>query len=258
MTRRLLVGFALTLLVTGCAHDEQVQLASGRTKMGISYLHSQNYTEALRYFLEAEKLNPDDPELQNALGLAYFYKNEFELAVGAYQKAVALKPDFSEAWNNLGVAQARLGRFDDAVRSYDKALENLLYETPESALLNKGDVFAARFDYVNAVKAYEKAVAVAQSKPDGRLAVCLAYAKQGHVLNSDKRYVEAVRQLQQATKLCPKMALPHFYLSTSYTRLGRKNDAVRACQTVQSLAPGTEEAQACANYVELLKPNKVR
>lgn len=258
MTRRFLVGLGIALLVTGCAHDEQMQLAQGRTKMGISYLHSQNYTEALRYFLEAEKINPDDPELQNALGLAYFYKSEYELAVKAYQKAVALKADYSEAWNNLGVALSALGRFDEAVAAFDKALANLLYETPESAWLNKGDAYAARFDSKRAVASYEKAVAVAMPKPQARDVVCVAYSREGNVLNRDKRYVEAVRALQNAVKLCPKYYEPYYHLSTAYTRLGKKDDAVRACQRVQSLAPDTKEAQACANYVDLLKPGKVR
>lgn len=254
MKRRFWALASVVWLLAACAHDEQISQSRGLTKMGISFLHSQNCTEALRYFLEAEKVYPDDPELQNALGLAYFCKNEYALAIKAYDRAVELKPDYSEAWNNLGAALAAAGRFDDAVAAFDKALDNLLYETPERAWLNKGDAYAARFDTKRAVEAYEKAVAVATPKAQARDVVCVAYSREGNILNRDKRYVEAVRALQNSVKLCPKFYEPYYHLSTSYSRLGKKDEAVRACQKVQSLAPDTQEAQACANYVELLKP----
>lgn len=249
------LAFALLLTtIVACSHtEERVSQANGYMKMGISFLHSNNCTEALRYFLEAEKLNADDPDLQNTLGLAYFCKNEYQLAVNAYTKAVTARSDFSEAWNNLGAAYLALGRFDDAIAAFDNALNNLLYQTPERAWLNKGDAYAGRFDTKNAVVAYQKAVALAMPKPHARDVVCVAHSREGQALIRDKRYVDAVRSLQASAKLCPKFAEPHYHLSTAYQRLGKKDEAVRACQKVQTLAPDTREAQACANFIDLLR-----
>jgi tetratricopeptide (TPR) repeat protein len=244
----------LLFFIGACSHtEERVSQANGFMKMGISFLHSNNCTEALRYFLEAEKLHADDADLQNLLGLAYFCKNEYDLAAKAYRRAVEMRSDFSEAWNNLGAAYLALGRLDDAIAAFDNALKNLLYQTPERAWLNKGDAYAARFDTKNAVASYQKAVNIAMPKSYARDVVCVAHSREGQVHIRDKRYVDAVRSLQASVKLCPKFAEPHYHLSTAYQRLGKKDEAVKACQKVQSLAPETREAQACANFIDLLR-----
>ncbi len=248
------VALLVALVATGCAHtNEQARSeAAFYTKLGISNLVSQNCTEALRYLLEAEKRNGDDAELQNSLGLAYYCKEEHFLAIEAYKKAVALKPDFSEAWNNLGAAFATVGQYDNALTAFDKALENLLYATPERAWLNKGDALAARFDSQNAAAAYDKAISLAMPKPQSRDVVCVAYNRQGALHMRDKRYHLAVRSLGNAVKLCPKYAEPYAQLSNAYLRLGKRKEAVQACDKVQSLAPDSADAQACSRVVNYL------
>ena len=90
--------------LTGCATGEAgKKQASYHYQMGLSYLGENNATGALVELTEAEKTDPDNPELLNYLGLAYYRKNKFELAEQKYLKALALKPNFPEARNNLGV-----------------------------------------------------------------------------------------------------------------------------------------------------------
>lgn len=247
------LGLAL-LIGAGCAHNEErIAEANFYTKLGVSNLVSQNYTEALRFLLEAEKRDPNNAELQNALGLSYYYKGEFKLAVDAYKKAVEIKPDFSEAANNLGATYAALGQYDNAIAAFDLALKNLLYDTPERAWLNKGDSYAARFDSTRAMQSYEKAVSLAMPKAQSRDVVCVTYNRMAQVHIRDKKYPLAVRALQSAVKLCPKYSEPYLQLSTAYSRMGKRDDAIKACERVKVLAPDTLSAQACMTLIESLK-----
>ncbi len=248
------VPLFLLAVLTACAHSPETKgEAAFYTKLGISALLSDNCTEALRYLLEAEKRNAEDAELQNALGLAYYCKAEYVLAIRAYEKAVTLKPDFSEAHNNLGAAYAAAGRFDEAVAAFDRAIADLLYATPERAWLNRGDAFSGRFDSANAQQSYQKAVAIAMPKPEARDVACMAYNKMGVVHMRDKKYVEAVQALSKAVKLCPKFAEPYAQLSNAYLRVGQRTNAIKACERVKSMAPGSRDADQCNYMLELLK-----
>ncbi len=255
-TARLLL-ILLVAALTACAHDPEKQnQARFYTQMGISNLVTNNCTEALRYLLEAEKREPNNSELQNALGLAYYCKNEYNLAVEAYKRAVELRPDFSEAWNNLGAAYAAVGKYDLAIAAFDKALADLLYNTPERAWLNKGDAYLARQDFDGAMTSFEKAVSVALPKAGSRDVVCVARNNIGRVYFQQKKYVESIRALQSSVKLCPKYAQPYYYMSMAYQRLSKKDDAIAACRRVITLSPDTTEAESCKQWVDLLKDGR--
>ncbi len=248
-----LLGWVL-LAGAGCAHNEErIAEANFYTKLGVSNLVSQNYTEALRFLLEAEKRDPDNAELQNALGLSYYYKGEYVLAIGAYKKAVELKPDFSEASNNLGATYSAIGQYDNAIASFDLALKNILYDTPERAWLNKGDAYAARLNSKKAKESYEKAISLAMPKAQSRDVVCVTYNRMAQVQILDKRYPDAIRALQSAVKLCPKYSEPYFQLSNTYVRMGKREEAIKACEKVKILAPDTPSAQSCITLIEITK-----
>lgn len=252
--RRSLILIIVVLLTGACAHtDERMGKSRAKTKIGISYLYSKDCTEALRNFLEAEKEYAEDAELQNALGLAYYCKNEYALAIESYRKAVEYNPDFSDAWNNLGAAYAKSGRYKDAIGVFDKALSNLLYETPELALLNKGDAYAALHDPANATKAYEKAIGMAMAKPQARGVACQGYVRMGKVQYDDKKFLPALRTLQNGIKLCPKEPYSYYVMADVQKKLGNNQEAVKACQAVQQLSPGSYEAQSCDQFIRLVK-----
>ena len=247
-------AYLFLFALAGCAHDEKrIAEANFYTKLGISNLISQNCTEALRYLLEADKRQSDNPDLQNALGLSYYCKGEYPLAVESYKKAIKLRDNFSEAYNNLGAAYAAEGQYDNAIAAFNQAISNLLYETPERAWLNKGDAYAARLDSKDAIMSYERALALAMPKPQARDVACMAYTKLGAVYNSDKHYYDAIRAGNSAIKLCPKFADPYVQLFNAYSRLGNKDAAYRSCEKVQVLAPDSRDAQYCARFNDLIR-----
>ena len=102
--------------------EKDKRIAEKTRDLGEAYLHEQKYTEALKEFLKAETLNPDDHFLENDLGLVYLAKGRYELAISHFKKALEIKKDYTPARNNLGNAYTASKEWDKAIEQYKKCL----------------------------------------------------------------------------------------------------------------------------------------
>ena len=62
-----------------------------------------------------------------------------------------------------------------------------------------------------------------------------AHVGAGKALLQLKRYDEAVAQMEQAIRIAPDQAQPHFHLSQAYRGVGRNEDAARESQVFSRL-----------------------
>jgi Tfp pilus assembly protein PilF len=138
--------------------QKQNKIAQAIKKEGDVFQAQGNHTAALNKLLEAEKMAPDDPYIQNSLGLAYMGKERDDMAIQAFNKALALKPDYTEALNNLGAAYLRDEKWDIAIKTFNKVLEDITYPTPHYPLANIGWAQLAQNNYPAAQKYFLKAV----------------------------------------------------------------------------------------------------
>ena len=162
--------FSLSLLNAGCAIGEAGRKqASYHYQMGLSYLGENNFTGALVELTEAEKLDPDNPELLNYLGLAYFRKNKFELAEQKYLRALALKPNFPEARNNLGVDYLELKRWDEAIYHLKIVTDDIFYPNQEATAINLGLAYFGKGDYPKALSILRSVVSNNPKNPRARV-----------------------------------------------------------------------------------------
>lgn len=96
----LLAGLSL---LSGCPPDPKaVQKATFHFGLGTSYLQQGDPTSALRELYEAEKLNPQDPQVQHYLGMALSAKGKYNDALEHYRKALELNPKYTEVHNTMG------------------------------------------------------------------------------------------------------------------------------------------------------------
>jgi len=61
--------------------------------IGISYLNTGSYDEAIEWLIKSVKLNPDDAEAYCGLGSAYCSKMDYSQAIECFEMAIRLKPD---------------------------------------------------------------------------------------------------------------------------------------------------------------------
>ena len=136
-----------SLLFTACGPDKQaIQRAGVHHGLGYNYLQQGDSTAALREFLEAEKLNPKDAQIQYALGLALNAKGRYLEALDHYRQALVLDPKYTEVHNATGATYLVLGRWDDAIQEFNLVLKDILYLTSFYELNNMGWAYYKKDD----------------------------------------------------------------------------------------------------------------
>ena len=90
---------------------------------GCSYHELGMYSEAVKYYQKAIKLESDFLEAFINLGVAYYQIGKYSKAIDAYEKAIILDPQSSSIYNKLGSAYIIHGRFSKALDSFKKATE---------------------------------------------------------------------------------------------------------------------------------------
>lgn len=243
----LLALLSVSLLNGGCAMGEAARnKASYHYQMGLSYLGENNVTGALVELTEAEKLNPDDPEVLNYLGLAYYRKSKFDLAEQKYLRAIALKPGYSEARNNLGVDYLELKRWDDAVYHLKMVTEDIFYQGQEAAGINLGLAYFGKGDYPKALSVLRSAVGNNPRNPRARVNL-------GKVYFALDKFELAIMEFARAAELARDYANAHYNLGLAYLKTKDNKAAVAAFREVLRIAPDSELGQLSREYLDLLK-----
>jgi len=238
----------LAICTLACTSNLQVRKKQGEAarNLGEVYFRQGNYTEALREFLKAESLYPDDPFLQNDLGLTYKAKKKPDLAITHFKKALALKPNYAPARNNLGTVYLDEGEWDTAIPYFEKVAENLVYASPHLPLSNLGWAYYNKKAYEQAEEYYLEALEVAPKFINALRGLGLTYMSMG-------RISKGVEILEIAVREYPRNALLYFDLGTGYTGLHDYKSAVNAYQKVEELAPKSALARQAQKAVQKIK-----
>jgi tetratricopeptide (TPR) repeat protein/peroxiredoxin len=99
--------------------DHQIALEN----LGNAYRQQQQWNLAQTTLEHALAVSPDDPEANYSLGMVFAQTGDSERAYHYLQKALELKPVYPEALNNLGILYLRTRRRDDAVASFEKCIQ---------------------------------------------------------------------------------------------------------------------------------------
>ncbi len=81
--------------------------AKVRLNLGSTYLRQGSadaYRDAVRQFVQAARIAPDDPLARELEGLAWFRLRQYDRSLEAYQQALEIDPDSAEAYRGVGVA----------------------------------------------------------------------------------------------------------------------------------------------------------
>ncbi len=237
----------LLLFSWGCSTNEQaLQKASIHSRLGLNHLQQGDPTSALRELLEAERLNPNDPQTHYALGWAYSAKGRFPQALEHYRQALKLDPKYTEAHNAMGGAYLEMGLWDEAIKEFETVLRDILYLTPFYVLNNMGWAYYKKGARKSAIEYFKKAIAM---KPD----FGLAYYNMGLAYKDNQQTEEAIAALRLAVGLASKFLDAHFQLGLLYFNIGKRGEAEKSFQAVVRIAPQSESARLAQQYLDLLK-----
>ncbi len=237
--------------LSGCATSSQDrERASSHVTMGTAYLKSGHFTPALREFLTAQRLSPNDPQIRYYTGLAYYGNGLKSEAKEQFHAAVSFRSDYSEAHNYLGTIYLEEGRHDRAIEAFNRALSNMLYETPAVALNNIGWAYYQKGDWQTALTKYEAALTREPDTPIRPLIqknTGIAYLA-GHNVDA------AIHFLTKAVDSAPGMIESHYWLGVSHLEAGNREKAIRELQSVIETSPDSVFGAKAREKLETFHP----
>lgn len=235
------------MLIGGCALSAaSKKQATYHFQMGLSFLGESNVTGALVEFTEAEKIDPDNHELQNYLGIVYYRKKKLDISEQKYLRAIALKPDYSDARNNLAVTYLEMKRWDDAIYQLKLVTEDIFYQNQSAAGINLGLAFFNKGDYAKAMAILRPLAAAYPLDPMIRYNI-------GKIYYATDKIDLAILEYKKAIELYADYMQAHFSLGQATMKRGDKKAATKHFNEVVRIAPDSEMAQLSREYLDLLK-----
>ena len=215
-------------------------------QMGLSYLGERNYSSALFDLTEAEKLDPENPDVLYNLGLAFIGKKRPDLDEAKLLKAILLKPGFSVARNDLGVAYLDLKRWDSAIQQFKIVKDDLFYDNNENACINLGLAYLGKGDYPKALEELQAVAALNPRNPVVRLSI-------GRVWFAMDKSELAIVEYTKALEIYRDYGAAHYFLGQAQLKLNRIDASRASFKEAVRLIPESELGRAALNYLELLK-----
>lgn len=254
MMKSLINGITVILLfltVSGCVSrggqsSFEPNPASYHYQMGLSYLGERNYTSALFDLTEAEKLDPENPDVLYNLAVAFVGKRRPDLAEAKFLKAILLKPAFSAARNDLGVAYLDMQRWDSAIQQFKIVKDDLFYDNTENASINLGLAYLGKGDYTKALAELQAVETMNPRSPVVKL--CM-----GRVWFAMDKSEKALAEYTKALEIYSDYGAAHYYLGQVQLKLNRIDAARASFKEAVRLIPDSEQGRAALGYLELIK-----
>lgn len=186
--------WARTVLVALAAQNDKAAIYP--YWLGRLAYDGHEYNQAIEYFKQAIKLDPEMARAYDNLGLCYYYQNQNDLAVSNYEKSIELERGsaHASAWPylNLAITQQFLNRLPEAEKNLREAI---------------------------------------RIEPD----LAKAHFQLGTVLDDLDRPQEALAELREAARLDAAYPEPHMAMARLLHKLGRESDAKEEVHTYLQL-----------------------
>ncbi len=242
-----LLAAGLLLLAAACGDKAKEQKIARNTKEFCSEFYIKGeLPSAITKCLEAERLDPEDADVQLLLGLIYRGLRNYPEAINRMNKAIGIKPEFPEAYTNLGILYSEVGRNADSLQAFDKALSYDFYTKPDLVHLNKCEVFLRMREFRKALESCRAATQMNRSSWEGHL-------KTGDVLQAMDKIPEAVEAYESAIRYGDKFPQPYYQLGDLYLK---QKQFPKACENfikVKEVALESEYGDKASRFMKQLQ-----
>ena len=180
-------------------------------ELGHLYLQKSDKIHAVSAFKLAEEMNPENPYYNNSLAYAYVKAELYDDAIAYYQQAIKLNPD--SEWTSivchaLGAIYAEIKEnFEAAEATFNAGM--VLDPNNIDIQLSLGDLFMAQNDLDKAIKTYCDAISTDPLN-------FMAYAKAGLALWEKDYLEEAIVAFHKSIELNPDFEISQNNLGVVY------------------------------------------
>ena len=191
-------------------------------ELGIKYLNSGSYEDAIKAFSTTIETIPHDFVAISNRGIAFFYISKYDEAIKDYTRAITISPGFADAYCNRGVAWAAKGNTDNAIADYTKAIE--INPNYSEAYYNRAASWAAKGNYGRAIADYTKDIEsnpvyskISEKNVSGYNDIIQRFSEvhfnRGLIFNAKGNYDPAISDFEKAIEINPLSAEAYFELS---------------------------------------------
>ena len=93
------------------------------SNLGSVFTNQKKYSQAIKYFDQAIKINPDNAEAFNNKGTCLREEKRLSESILAFNRAIELKQDFADAYYNKANSLQDQQKSQLALANYDKAIQ---------------------------------------------------------------------------------------------------------------------------------------
>lgn len=200
---------------------------------GLVAVKTGDLLQAIRYFNDALKKNPENTVYHNNISNAYLSLGHIEEAKQHLYQALNLSPNHAESYNNLGRLYYKQCMFLDAIKYFEKALR--INPDYFEAHYNLAHSFAMQNQMERSAVHYREALRIMPNHKTAHFNLGLIYYEQ-------KDFENAVVHLKKAHELMPNDVTAVQYLGHAELSLGHAKESIDAFEKALSLAPFLSDA----------------
>ena len=236
--------------------EQGKEISKDNQRLADAYYRQGDYTNALRYYLEAEKLYADDPELQYQLGMTYQEKMNYDRAEDHFRRALALKPDMTKAKIGLSIAYIKAKEYDQAITLLKQTIEGLsfeIYTKPQYPKYLLGWTYYLKGQYPESTHYLQEALDYYASGLPKDAIYVQALLVMGLDALAQSRPDQAISYFEKIIPFAPKWPDLYLDMARAYRLAGDAIRAKQAYQRVIELAPASDLANTAAKELSLLQ-----
>jgi tetratricopeptide (TPR) repeat protein len=111
--------------------DRETENVKPRVELANLYFDAEHYDEAIKWYEEALRLNPNDVNVNTDLGVCYYYTNQPDRALAQFEKSLKIDPKHGKTLLNVGIVRA-FGKqdLDGASQAWQQVIK-LAPDSPE-------------------------------------------------------------------------------------------------------------------------------
>lgn len=217
----------------------RIVLATSLNDLATSEAIRRDYVSAVEHYQQAERWNPDMPDLLRNLGMAAFRAHNYPECVRALSQVVARSPDDAVVQATLGSAYFSLDNYGDAVRTIAPLGQRATHDATlgyawAASLARLGEFTQA----TQILSEYEKI----QLAPEAMVLV-------GQLWTDIGDYSRAVQAFQRALHANPTVPEAHYFAGLAQLHWNHENEAIAEFNAALKLVPDDTDARIGIGYV---------
>ena len=229
--------------------DQLLERARARRDLGIDYLSKGQNAIALREFLFAEKIEPDDAVTMLWMGEGYRRQGHNDKALEYMLRSVELQPTYQSAHQNLSAFYLQLEQYDNASYHSQILIDDPLNSQPWTAFSNLGWAQYNQGKFDEARKNLQMALGFRRGFWPASLNLGILEKEVGHTLAAIDHFE---RVIAHPVGGAPESEA-NYRVGEVYVAMGHRKKAVRYFSAAVKSEPDGTWADQSRKYLKILR-----